>query len=169
MRQSRVFVVYSVRLAPRSLRTRHRLKPAVDRSHIKYDPTKHWDPADFRRTAAQGDFDLEGLIIEDFLITVHQPGGFRPFPMSIFRAEMREFRKQWLFWDMLHAESIVGQFDGSLFSLHRPQAMGRTNERDLRDSQWSHIVSRLSEALYPECLLIGVTYIVAVPHRWSEH
>jgi distribution and morphology protein 31 len=112
-----------------------------DRSHVHWDPEKPWDPAEFRRTSAPGDFDFESLTIEDFLVTVHQPGGFRPFPVSIFRADIGAVRKQWLFWDMLHAETIVGQFDGCLFSLHRPQAMGRTNERDLRDSQWARVVS----------------------------
>ena len=29
-------------------------------------------------------------------------------------------RKQWLFYDFMKAEGIVGQFDNYLFSLHRP-------------------------------------------------
>lgn len=116
----------------------------ADRSHVHWDPSKPWDPAEYRRSPAQGDFDLEMLTIEDLLVTVHQPGDFRPFPVSIFRMDLPAFRKQWLFWDLLHAETIVGQFDGCLFSLHKPQSMGRTNDRDLRDSQWERIVSQVS-------------------------
>jgi distribution and morphology protein 31 len=113
----------------------------IDRSHVHWDPSKPWDPAEFRRAAGPNDFDLDSLSIEDLLINVHQPGGFRPFPVSIFRADLSAFRKQWLFWDFLHAENVVGQYDGCLFSLHKPQSMGRTNERDIKDSQWSRVVS----------------------------
>jgi distribution and morphology protein 31 len=113
---------------------------SIDRSHIHWDPTKTGQPIDYRRVPGPNDFDLDSLSIEDMLITVHQPGSFRPFPMSIFRADFTKFRKQWLFWDFLHAETVVGQYDGCLFSLHKPQSMGRTNERDLKDSPWSRIV-----------------------------
>jgi mitochondrial distribution and morphology protein 31 len=66
-------------------------------------------------------------------LTVYQPGGFRPYTFSIFRADIRTLRQQWLFYDILRAENIVGQFDNCLFSLHHPQSIGRTNEREERD------------------------------------
>jgi hypothetical protein len=53
-------------------------------------------------------------------------------------------RKQWLFYDFMKAEGIVGQFDNCLFSLHRPQSIGRTNEQDAKDGGWSTMVSILS-------------------------
>lgn len=33
----------------------------------------------------------------------------------------------------------MGQFDGCLFSLHRPQSIGRTEESDLRDGKWGRM------------------------------
>jgi mitochondrial distribution and morphology protein 31 len=50
-------------------------------------------------------------------------------------------RKQWLFYDLMKAEGVVGQFDNCLFSLHRPQSIGRTNEQDAKDGGWSTMVS----------------------------
>lgn len=74
------------------------------------------------------------------LITVYQPGNFRPYTASIFRADIGTFRKQWLFYDFLRAENVVGQFDNCLFSLHRPQSIGRTTDQDLKDGKWSRMV-----------------------------
>jgi distribution and morphology protein 31 len=74
------------------------------------------------------------------LITVHQPEGFRPYTTSIFKADFRQFRKRWLFYDFLSAENIVGQFDNCLFSLHKPQSIGRTTEMDLKDGDWARMV-----------------------------
>ncbi|KAA1474005.1 hypothetical protein DENSPDRAFT_780644 [Dentipellis sp. KUC8613] len=95
------------------------------------------DPASFRHVPQPGDFELESLTLEDMLLTVYQPGGFRPYTFSIFRADVGRFRKQWLFYDFLKAEGVVGQFDNCLFSLHRPQSIGRTNEQDAKDGGWS--------------------------------
>jgi len=50
---------------------------------------------------------------------------------------MKTLRQRWLFHDLLQAENIVGQFDNCLFSLHRPQSIGRTNERESRDATLS--------------------------------
>lgn len=55
---------------------------------------------------------------------------------------MANLRKQWLFFDMLSAESITGQVDNCLFSLHRPQTIGRTSQDDLRDNTWKRMVGR---------------------------
>lgn len=48
-----------------------------------------------------------------------------------------------MFYDFLSAENVVGQFDNCLFSLHKPQSIGRTMEQDLKDGQWARMV-RLS-------------------------
>ena len=45
-----------------------------------------------------------------------------------------------MFYDFLSAENIVGQFDNCLFSLHKPQSIGRTNEQDLLDGKWGRMV-----------------------------
>lgn len=48
-----------------------------------------------------------------------------------------------MFYDFLSAENVVGQFDNCLFSLHKPQSIGRTTEQELQDGAWSRMVSRL--------------------------
>jgi len=112
----------------------------ADRREVTWDPDHPLDPALFRNRAQHGDYELESLQLEDVLITVYQPGGFRPYTASIFRADIRTFRKQWMFYDFLSAENIVGQFDNCLFSLHKPQSIGRTNEQDLLDGKWARMV-----------------------------
>lgn len=78
--------------------------------------------------------------LEDVLVTVYQPHDFRPYTVSIFRADLNKLRKQWLCLDFLQAENIVGQIDNCLFSLHRPQSIGRTVETDMKDTPWAHLV-----------------------------
>lgn len=114
--------------------------PFSDRRYIHYDPDKPLDPATFRHSSRPGDFELTSLEVEDVLITVYQPGAFRPYTFSIFRADLKTFRKQWMFYDFLSAENVVGQFDNCLFSLHKPQSIGRTTEQDLKDSRWARMV-----------------------------
>jgi distribution and morphology protein 31 len=63
--------------------------------------------------------------IEDALITIYQPAGQRPYNVSIFNATIGPFRKRWLFYDLMSAEAITGQFDNCLFSLHMPQKIGK--------------------------------------------
>jgi len=113
----------------------------LDRRSVHYDPDNYPDPADFRRVHRSGDFELDALHLEDILITVHQPGGFRPYTASIFKADMRQFRKQYMFYDLLCADMVVGQFDNCLFSLHKPQSIGRSNEKDRNDGDWDRMVS----------------------------
>ncbi|KAH0829022.1 hypothetical protein J3R83DRAFT_2476 [Lanmaoa asiatica] len=74
----------------------------LDRRSIFWDLENPLDPATFRIVA--------------------RSGNFRPYTASIFRADIRALRKQWLFYDFLRAENVVGQFDNSLFSLHKPQS-----------------------------------------------
>ncbi|KAI0254158.1 mitochondrial distribution and morphology protein family 31/32 [Lactifluus subvellereus] len=111
------------------------VRGVLDRRSVRWSPDL--DPASFRHIAQQGDFELESLTLEDVLINVYQPGGFRPYTFSIFRADVGLLRKQWLFYDFLKSEGVVGQFDNCLFSLHRPQSIGRTNEQDAKDGGWS--------------------------------
>lgn len=113
----------------------------LDRRSVSWDPEESIDPRDYRHPHTPGDFELESCQVEDLLITVYQPDDFRPFTMSVFRADLNRLRKQWLFYDILCAENIVGQFDNCLFSLHQPQSIGRTTEKDLQDGDWSRMVS----------------------------
>ncbi|KAF9010600.1 mitochondrial distribution and morphology protein family 31/32 [Cyathus striatus] len=115
------------------------VRGVLDRRNVFWDPENPLDPALFRHKYQPGDFELESLQLEDVLITVYQPGGFRPYTASIFRADIRKFRKRWLFYDFLRAENVVGQFDNCLFSLHKPQSIGRTTEKDLEDGDYGRM------------------------------
>lgn len=126
----------------------------ADRRFVYWDPDHPLDPAAFLHAAQPGDFELESLQLEDVLVTVYQPGHFRPYTASIFRADMRTFRKQWMFYDFLSAENVVGQFDNCLFSLHKPQSIGRTTEQDLKDGQWSRMVRH--PVVYRHAQLTGI-------------
>ncbi|BGP37509.1 Mitochondrial distribution and morphology protein 31, mitochondrial precursor [Rhodotorula kratochvilovae] len=111
----------------------------IERSHIVYDPDAPKDRFAYRNKPRPGDFWLEGLQIEDFLVTIYQPENFRPYTFSIFHADIPRFRKQWLFYDLMSADSMTGQCDNCLFSLHRPQSIGRTSEEEMKDARWSRI------------------------------
>ncbi|KAG1777774.1 mitochondrial distribution and morphology protein-domain-containing protein [Suillus placidus] len=115
------------------------VRGVLDRRSVFWDPENPLDPAAFRHIGRQGDFEINSLQLEDVLVTVYQPGDFRPYTASIFRADIRTFRKQWLFYDFLRAENVVGQFDNCLFSLHKPQSIGRTTDQDLKDGKWSRM------------------------------
>ena len=141
MRLSKAFVGCSVRNTNLPEGAVSDLDLPIDRRSVTWDPDHPLDPAAFRHKAQPGDFELESLQLEDVLVTVYQPGNFRPYTASIFRADIRTFRKQWLFYDFLRAENVVGQYDNCLFSLHRPQSIGRTTDQDLKDGKWSRMVS----------------------------
>ncbi|KAI0916407.1 hypothetical protein AcV7_007135 [Taiwanofungus camphoratus] len=115
------------------------VRGVLDRRSVTWDSDHPLDPASFRHRAQPGDFELQSLQLEDVLITVYQPGSFRPYTASIFRADILTFRKQWVCYDFLSAENAVGQIDNCLFSLHRPQSIGRTTDQDLKDGQWSRM------------------------------
>ncbi|ORY93802.1 mitochondrial distribution and morphology protein family 31/32 [Syncephalastrum racemosum] len=95
------------------------VRGVVDRRHVRWSGT--YDPVAARHKYTPGDFELDKFTLEDLLVTVYQPNGFRPYPISIFQAQLDKFRKQWFFYDILCATSIVGAFDKCLFSVHAPQ------------------------------------------------
>ncbi|OCF38630.1 mitochondrial distribution and morphology protein 31 [Kwoniella heveanensis CBS 569] len=104
------------------------VRGVIDRRSVWWDTTKPLEPADFRHQTYPGDFEFESFLVEDALVTIYQPGGQRPFNFSIFNAVVGPLRKRWLFYDMMSAEGITGQFDNCLFSLHMPQKLGKTRE-----------------------------------------
>lgn len=99
------------------------VRGVVDRTHVHYSGEKR-DPFSYRHEKQPGDFEIEHFKLEDLLVTVHQPGGFRPFSMSIYSCELPQLRKQWLFYDFLSASHMSGSFDGSLFTIHPKQVHG---------------------------------------------
>lgn len=106
------------------------VRGVIDRRHIWWDTSVPLKPEDFRHETRRGDFELEALDIEDFLVTVYQPSGQRPFNVSIFNASIGPFRKRWMFFDLMSADAIVGQYDNCLFSLHKPQKLGKSSQEE---------------------------------------
>ncbi|KAF9180040.1 Mitochondrial distribution and morphology protein 31, mitochondrial precursor [Haplosporangium sp. Z 767] len=109
------------------------VRGVIDRTHVWWDPDVEYIPEEARRKHVPGDFELEFLQLDDMLVTVLQPDGFRPYTVSIFSAQFPCFRKQWLFYDMLCADSMVGMFDGCLFSCYTAQ---RENTDSQSDTKW---------------------------------
>ncbi|KAK0717897.1 mitochondrial distribution and morphology proteins-domain-containing protein [Lasiosphaeria miniovina] len=110
------------------------VRGVVDRTAV------HWsadgqDPLSYRHDHSPGDFELDYLKLEDLLVTIYQPGGFRPFSVSIFSCELPQLRKQWLFYDFLSASHMSGSFDGSLFTVHPRQIHGVSASDDRRHEE----------------------------------
>ncbi|KAI3320016.1 mitochondrial distribution and morphology proteins-domain-containing protein [Xylariaceae sp. AK1471] len=99
------------------------VRGVVDRTHIKWSD-EHVDPLSYRHEHQPGDFEIDSFKMEDLLVTIHQPGGFRPFSVSIYSCELPQLRKQYLFYDFLSANHMSGSYDGSLFTIHPRQVHG---------------------------------------------
>lgn len=105
------------------------VRGVVDRTSV------HWageyvDPRTYRHEHTPGDFEINSFKMEDLLLTIHQPGGFRPFSVSVFSCELPQLRKQWLFYDFLSANHMSGAFDGSLFTIHPRQSHSLTHAHE---------------------------------------
>lgn len=115
------------------------VRGVVDRTHVFWTG-EELDPKSYRHEHNPGDFEIESYKIEDLLVTVYQPQGFRPFPVSIYNADLPRLRKQWLFYDFLCANSMTGEFDKSLFTIHPRQTHSYTgaklNDPDDPDEPW---------------------------------
>lgn len=111
------------------------VRGVVDRTSV------HWngeavDPLTYRHEHNPGDFELDHFRMEDLLVTIHQPGGFRPFSVSIFSCELPQLRKQWLFYDFLSASHMSGSYDGSLFTIHPRQIHGISSAGERRQDEF---------------------------------
>lgn len=76
-----------------------------------------------KRTWHRGDLEMEKLIVSDLLIQMYlpDPSDSRPLPVSIYTLDCDRFRFHWLFLDLLSSKSVVGKFDGCLFTFGIPQ------------------------------------------------
>jgi distribution and morphology protein 31 len=99
------------------------VRGVVDRTSVKWSGN-HVDPLSYRHEHQPGDFEIDSFKMEDLLVTIHQPGGFRPFSVSIYSCELPQLRKQYLFYDFLSANHMSGSYDGSLFTIHPRQVHG---------------------------------------------
>ncbi|KAL2177111.1 uncharacterized protein P884DRAFT_285262 [Thermothelomyces heterothallicus CBS 202.75] len=111
------------------------VRGVVDRTSVKWS-SEPVDPLSYRHEHNPGDFELDYFKLEDLLVTVYQPGGFRPFSVSIFSCELPQLRKQWLFYDFLSASHMSGSFDGSLFTIHPRQIHGISSAGDRRQDEF---------------------------------
>lgn len=96
------------------------VRGVIDRTSVEWSAVGK-DPLAYRHEHQPGDFELEYFKMEDLLVTVHQPHGFRPFTVSIFSCELPQLRRQWVFYDFLSASHMSGSYDGSLFTIHPRQ------------------------------------------------
>lgn len=99
------------------------VRGVLDRTHVVW-PDEYVDPRTYKHKHTIGDFEIENFKMEDLLLTIHQPNGFRPYSVSLFTCELPQLRKQWLFYDFLSANQMSGSFDGSLFNIHPHQSHG---------------------------------------------
>ncbi|KAJ2781414.1 Mitochondrial distribution and morphology protein 31, mitochondrial precursor [Coemansia javaensis] len=95
------------------------VRGVVDRRQVWWDPAVEYNPDEQRRLRRPGHFDLDLLAVEDMLLTVHPWHNFRPITVSIYSASLPRFRDRWLLYDSLNANSVVGMYDGSLFTIHQ--------------------------------------------------
>lgn len=116
------------------------IRGVIDRTSVH--TVEGVDPRSYKHEHSPGDFELDSFKMEDLLVTIYQPDGFRPFPVSIYSCDLPQLRKQWLFYDFLSANMMSGSFDQSLFTVHPRQTHNYTgiqlsNGRDTEDgSTW---------------------------------
>ncbi|TPX38470.1 hypothetical protein SeLEV6574_g07772 [Synchytrium endobioticum] len=91
-----------------------------------------------KEASVNGVRDIENFHVEDVLLEIRNPG-FRPYNVSIYHADAPRLRLQWLLYDLMCADSVVGTFDGCLFSVHKPQTKkgDKDNEEDVLNSSRS--------------------------------
>ncbi|KAK3292197.1 uncharacterized protein B0H64DRAFT_329235 [Chaetomium fimeti] len=111
------------------------VRGVVDRTSVQWSG-EAVDPLSYRHEHNPGDFELDHFRMEDLLVTIHQPSGFRPFSVSIFSCELPQLRKQWLFYDFLSASHMSGSYDGSLFTIHPRQIHGISSASERRQDEF---------------------------------
>lgn len=109
------------------------VRGVCDRKHLVWPD--NYVPV--RRTPQFGDFELNNFTVEDMLITIQNPN-FRPFTLSIINAKLPLFRRQWLLYDWMCANSIVGTIDDCLFCVSKPQIKHLTAQKEF-SSNWSKL------------------------------
>lgn len=100
------------------------IRGVVDRTSVH--TVEGVDPRSYKHEHNAGDFELDSFKMEDVLVTIYQPNGFRPFSASIYSCDLPQLRKQWLFYDFLSANMMSGSFDNSLFTIHPRQTHNYT-------------------------------------------
>lgn len=89
----------------------------IDRTHVVWK--KNDDPRNYKNFYKPGDWEIENFKIEDVLLTIYHPNGFRSCQLSIYNADLDLFRKNWLMLDILTCNHLSGCYDGSLFTINK--------------------------------------------------
>lgn len=89
----------------------------VDRTHVVWK--KGDDPRNYKNVYKPGDWEIENVKVEDVLLTIYHPNGFRPCQLSIYNADLDIFRKNWLMLDIMTCNHLSGCYDGSLFTINK--------------------------------------------------
>ena len=120
------------------------VRGVIDRTSV-HTTAVYVDPRTYKHEHNPGDFEIDSFKLEDVLVTVHQPHGFRPFSVSIFSCDLPRLRRQWLFYDFLSANNMSGSFDESLFTIHPRQLHNHTGPyfRDVGEANLWKKQSRL--------------------------
>ena len=108
------------------------VRGVIDRTNVHY--VEGVDPRSYKREHHPGDFEIDSFKMEDLLVTIHQPKDFRQFSVSIFFCDLPKLRRQWLFYDMLSANTMSGSVDNSLFTIHPRQEHDFTGSHMLEES-----------------------------------
>lgn len=119
------------------------LRGVVDRRSVKWNPND--DPTNYLNVHKPGDFEFENVKLEDALITLYHPNGFRPFKVSIFNCELPRLRRHWLFYDLMSASNMSGTYDNSLFTIH-PKQLENVSNSSLEASTATTSASTANEA-----------------------
>jgi distribution and morphology protein 31 len=97
------------------------VRGTVDQSNLSWD-LQDWNPATNRQYHLDTlDFTLEGFQLEDATLSVKLPKQYKSYVLSVFQASVPNMRSKWMLYDLLSAGTVVGLFDGCLFSVHRAQ------------------------------------------------
>ncbi|GAV27355.1 hypothetical protein PMKS-000820 [Pichia membranifaciens] len=108
------------------------IRGIVDRTHVVWK--KDDDPRNYKNFYKPGDWEIENFKIEDVLLTIYHPNGFRPCQLSIYNADLDIFRKNWLMLDVMTCNHLSGCYDGSLFTVNKISNFDTFKEESIIDT-----------------------------------
>ena len=108
------------------------IRGIVDRTHVMWK--KDDDPRNYKNFYKPGDWEIENFKIEDVLLTIYHPNGFRPCQLSIYNADLDIFRKNWFMLDVMTCNHLSGCYDGSLFTVNKISNFDTFKEESMIDT-----------------------------------
>ena len=110
------------------------VRGVIDRRHLDFtgvDPSTWLIPRD----PTPNDFDWKRTVVENVHLTIMDYHDFRPYVVQIHQADLPRCRLHWLLYDIISAERIVGEYDGAMFSLTKPNFSTPSNRVDYPQSR----------------------------------